>query len=65
MAESALDTVLSLGGQVRLTRWARVIPQIKSRQAAYVEMTDEQLRKQHPFRSEVLRVLGTTRDLRD
>ena len=46
MAESALDSVLSLGGQVRLTRWARVVPQIKSRQAAYVEMTDEQLRKQ-------------------
>ncbi|SVC80480.1 uncharacterized protein METZ01_LOCUS333334, partial [marine metagenome] len=27
--------------------------------------THEQLRKQHPFGAEVLRVLGTTRDLRD
>jgi len=46
MAQSALDNVLSLGGQVRLQHWARLVPLIKSRQAAYTELTDEQLRKQ-------------------
>ena len=46
MAEPVLDAVLRVSGQLRLKRWAGVLPQIRSFQSGYTEMNDAQLRKQ-------------------
>ena len=46
MSQSALDKVLAVSGRVRMQRWTRVVPQIKSLQASYADLNDVQLRKE-------------------
>lgn len=46
MSQSALDKVLAVSGRVRMQRWTRVVPQIKSLQASYTDLNDVQLRKE-------------------